>query len=82
MLYFSVYKQYIEAFIFIECYIALIATREIYIFHNAVIGWHFNILKEIRSVTMNIFRKKIFSFKIVCKNRIKLCFHNKNAQYS
>ena len=30
-------------------------------------------LKETRSVTMNIFRKKFFSFLIICKNRIKLC---------
>ena len=40
--------------------------------------------KETKSVTMNIFRKKkkIFSFYIICKSRIKLCFHNKNVEYS
>ena len=40
-----------------------------------------SILKETRSVTMNKFQKKLFSFKIICKNRIKLCFHNKHVQY-
>ena len=39
-------------------------------------------LKETRSVIINIFQKKIFSFYIICKNRIKLCFHNKYVQYS
>ena len=38
-------------------------------------------LKETRSVTMSNFRKKFF-FLIICKNRIKLCFHNKYVQYS
>ena len=28
------------------------------------------------------FSKKIFSFQIICKNRIKLLFHNKYGQYS
>ena len=37
--------------------------------------------KETRSVTMNIFQKKIF-FYIICKKRIMLCFHNKYVQYS
>ena len=36
-------------------------------------------VKAAYSVTMNIFRKKLFSFKINCKSRIKLCFHNKNV---
>ena len=40
------------------------------------------ILKAAYSVTMNIFRKFLFSFLIICKSRIKLCFHNKNVQYS
>ena len=31
---------------------------------------------------MNIFRKKLFSFYIICKNRIKLCFNNNHVQYS
>ena len=31
---------------------------------------------------MNIFRKKNIFFLIICKNRIKLCFHNKYVQYS
>ena len=39
-------------------------------------------IKAAYSVTMNIFRKKIFSFLIICKSRIKLCFHNKNVKYS
>ena len=39
-------------------------------------------IKAAYSVTMNIFRKNFFSFKIICKSRIKLCFHNKNVQYS
>ena len=39
------------------------------------------LVKETRSVTMNIFQKKnIFFF--VCKNKIKLCFHNKYVRYS
>ena len=38
-------------------------------------------VKEAKSVILNIFRKKIF-FYIICKNRIKLCFHNKYVQYS
>ena len=38
--------------------------------------------KAAYSVTMNIFRKNFFSFQIICKRRIKLCFHNKNVQYS
>ena len=39
-------------------------------------------LKEAKSATMNIFRKKIFSFLIICKSRIKICFHNKSVHYS
>ena len=39
-------------------------------------------LKAAYSVTMKIFRKIFFSFEIICKSRIKLCFHNKNIQYS
>ena len=31
---------------------------------------------------MNIFRKQLFSFLIICKNRIKLSFHNKYVYYS
>ena len=38
--------------------------------------------KETKSATMNIFRKKIFSFQIICKSRIKLSFHNKPVHYS
>ena len=38
--------------------------------------------KETKSVTMNVFRKKIFSNNGVCKSRIKLCFHNKSVHYS
>ena len=37
-----------------------------------------NLIKDAYSVTMNIFRKKIFSFQIICKSRIKLCCHNKS----
>ena len=29
-----------------------------------------------------MFRKKLFSFKIICKSRIKLCFHIKSVHYS
>ena len=36
-------------------------------------------LKEAKSATMNIFRKKLFCFQIICKSRIKLCFHNKSV---
>ena len=39
-------------------------------------------LKEAKSATMNIIRQKIFSFQIICKSRIKLCFHNKSVHYS
>ena len=39
-------------------------------------------LKAAYSVTMNIFRIFLFSFQIICKSRIQLCFHNKNVQYS
>ena len=36
--------------------------------------------KETKSTTMKFFEKKIlFSFKIICKSRIKLCFHNKSV---
>ena len=38
--------------------------------------------KETKSATINIFRTKIFSFKIICKSRIKLSFHNKSVHYS
>ena len=31
---------------------------------------------------MNIFRKKIFYFLIICNSRIKLCFHDKSIHYS
>ena len=34
------------------------------------------IIKAAYSVTL------LFSFSIICKSRIKLCFHNKNVQYS
>ena len=40
------------------------------------------LFKAAYSVTMNIFRKKIFSFLIICKSRIKLCCHNKSNFYS
>ena len=36
-------------------------------------------IKVTMSAIMNIFQKKI-SFLIICKNRIKLCFHNKSVQ--
>ena len=39
-------------------------------------------IKKTRSVTMNIFSKKIFFFKSFVKNRMKLYFHNKYSQYS
>ena len=39
-------------------------------------------IKDAWSATMNIFRKKIFSFKIICKSIIKLCFQNKSVHYS
>ena len=39
-------------------------------------------VKAAYSVTMNIFRNFLFSFLIICKSRNKLCFHNKNVQYS
>ena len=39
-------------------------------------------VKETKSATMNIFRNFLFSFKIICKSRTKLCFHNKNVEYS
>ena len=42
--------------------------------------WEF--VKETRSVTMNIFRKKYFLFKSFVKKIMKLCFHNKYVQYS
>ena len=32
------------------------------------------LVKETKSVTMKHFFQKIFSFEIICKNRIKLCF--------
>ena len=38
--------------------------------------------KAAYSVTMNIFRFSLFSLYTICKSRIKLCFHNKNLQYS
>ena len=43
---------------------------------------HLSVLKAAYSVTMNIFRKKIFSFLIICKSRIKLCCHNKSNFYN
>ena len=46
-----------------------------------VFGFHHD-FKAAYSVTMNIFRKKIFSFQIICKSRIKLCCHNKSNFYS
>ena len=39
-------------------------------------------IKETKSAYVNIFRKKIFSFYIICKSRIKLWFHNKYVHYS
>ena len=39
-------------------------------------------LKEAESATMNIFRKFLFSFEIICKRRIKLCFPIKSIRYS
>ena len=41
-----------------------------------------SIVKAAYSVTLNIFRKNFFSFKIICKSRIKLSFHNKFVHYS
>ena len=38
--------------------------------------------KETKSATMNIFRKFLFSFIIICKSRIKLSFLNKYVHYS
>ena len=38
--------------------------------------------KETTSATMNIFRIFLFSFLIICKRRIKLCFHNKKVHNS
>ena len=40
------------------------------------------LLKETKSATMNIFRNFLFCFKIICKSRIKLCFHNKSVHYN
>ena len=42
----------------------------------------FDTFKVTRSATMNIFRNVLFSFKIICKSRIKLCFHNKSVHNS
>ena len=39
------------------------------------------LLKVTKSAIMNIFRKKIF-LNYICKNRIKLCFHDKSVIYS
>ena len=39
-------------------------------------------LKAAYSVTLNIFRKILFAFLIICKRRIKLSFHNKSVYYS
>ena len=39
-------------------------------------------LTEAKSATMNIFRKFLFSFEIICESRIKLCFHIKSVRYS
>ena len=36
-----------------------------------------SLIKETRSVTMNIFQKQYFLFKLFVKNRITVCFHNK-----
>ena len=33
--------------------------------------------KEAKSAALIIFRKKKFSFQIICKSRIKFCFQNK-----
>ena len=39
--------------------------------------------KETRSATVNIFRFFfLFSFQIICKSGIKLCFYNKSVHYS
>ena len=35
-----------------------------------------------KSATMNIFRNFLFSFKIICKSRIKLRFHKTSVHYS
>ena len=53
--------------------------------HRFHIFMHFTGLytfKETKSATVNIFRKKIFSLKIICKSRIKFIFHNKSVHYS
>ena len=39
-------------------------------------------IKETKSATMNIFRFFLFSFYIICKSSIKLCFQNKYVHYS
>ena len=39
-------------------------------------------VKAAYSVTFDIFRNFLFSFLIICKSRIKLCFHNKSVHYS
>ena len=38
--------------------------------------------KAAYSVTFDIFRNFLFSFLIICKSRMKLCFHNKSVHFS
>ena len=40
------------------------------------------VFKETKSAIMNIFRFFLFSFLLICKSRIRLCFHNKSVHYS
>ena len=42
----------------------------------------YSAFKSTKYAIMNTFRKIIFLFSIICKNRIKLCFHNKSVHYS
>ena len=58
-----------------------------YVDHDDVIDHMYctepgNLFKETKSATMNLFLKIFFSFKIICKSRIKLSFHNKSVHYS
>ena len=56
-----------------------------YIFLVIGLLWRTSVLflfKKAKSATMNIFRIFLFAFQIICKSRIKLCFHNKSVHYS
>ena len=67
--FFSVYLKSIDH---------IVVTVDIVLFRHSARLW----LILTRSVTMNIFWKIFFSFLIICKNIIKLCFHNKHVQCS